>query len=361
MTAIPVSHNGYPLTPPNASPTGQAFSPEALTAAGWPSAQVAGQSNSFSTGYQPTPQPLFAQQATTASPFRLRGEASDNPASFLGANQALVDAVQQNLAQQGISLSTQDVLSLMPREAAFVSQELGQSTSTFKAQLEAQRPKQRTLLQNVIEFGAPIIAGVGTTFLTGGNVFLGAAAAAGTAGLINEQIQKGAFSDNYDPNRKIDQAEKWISVGTNLIPVGIGSAAGKVVAAQVAKKGLLTSAAAQSTVQFATQGAIRGSIAGGGVQFAREVQNGEDLTSWDSVRRIAGASIQGAGTGAVFSAALGNVKPLNFSKSAARPEASSSNNYVQATVGTTAQSAKEAALGTWQAPGNAVKAVKNKL
>jgi hypothetical protein len=273
--------------------------------------------------------------------------------------------VQQQLAAQGFNFSLEEINALMPQQAVqAIAFEQAQTCADLKAELEAQLPQRRNLLQNVIEIGAPILAGVGTTFLTGGNVFLGMAAAAGTAGFVNERIQKGAFGGNYDPNRKIDQTEKWIAIGTNLIPMGVGSVAGKVVAGQLAKhtltKGLMQHAAAQATVQFATQGAIRGGITGVGVQTAREVQNGEDFT-WGTVGRIAGAGVTSAGTGAVFSAGAGHLAPLVIGKGASKVAVSPSNNYIQAGVRSTASSAKASATAAWQAPGNAVNKVKNKF
>jgi hypothetical protein len=291
-------------------------------------------------GYQPAPQALFAQQATAPSPFMLQGDASANPASSVGANQALVQQVQAELAQQDITLSPEEVMSLMPQEAtAAISQELAQSTTDLKASLEAQLPKRRTLLQNVVEIGAPMLVGTAvaaaTSFLPGANLAIGAAAAAATAGLVNSQIQKGAFTDDYDPNRKVDGFELGVAMATSMIPGGVGSTAAKAVAGKLAvnglTKGIMLKPGVDLTVRLATQGAITGGITGVGVQTARELHNGEAFTL-GTVGRIAGAGIQGAGTGAVFAPVLGRVG--TFGKHGA--EAGPGNNHIQAGVGETA-------------------------
>jgi hypothetical protein len=257
-------------------------------------------------GYQPAPQALFAQQATAPSPFILQGDASANPAAFVGANQALVQQVQAELAQQGITLSPEEVMSLMPQEAtAAISQELAQNTTDLKAQLEAQLPNRRNWLQTATEVVLPTAVGFGVAVLTAplgpGAVALGAAAAAATAGVTNVAIQKGALSNKgFDWNRKVDKFELGTSVALSALPLGgIGSGAGKLALNTVGKK--VTSEVGKAAIQYGAQGTVRGALIGGGVEFTRQAANGEQI----NLGRIGASAFTGGVFGGVSGGALG--------------------------------------------------------
>jgi hypothetical protein len=255
-------------------------------------------------GYQPQ-QALFAQQAT-ALPFVLQGDASFNPAAATGAQVGMAESIQQQLAQQGVALPLEEIVARMPQEATVaIAQEQAQTTTNLKAELEAELPRRRNWLQTAAEVVLPTAVGfaVGalTSFAPGVNVALGVAASTATAALLNTAVQKGALSNQgFDWNRKVDGLELLTTTALSALPLGgIGNGAGKLALNTVGKK--VTNEIGRAAIQYGAQGAYRGAIIGGGVEFTRQAANGEQI----NLGRIGASAFTGGVFGGVSGGALG--------------------------------------------------------